>query len=85
MLNTWAREAQQATAAVVAPRRGHLPEGMVHGMRVLGLDPLRPWTAVRAYRACDADIYHSQDTSLGMAFARLAAPQAKHVVTFPHR
>jgi glycosyltransferase involved in cell wall biosynthesis len=68
--------------SVVVPRRGQLQEGRVDGMDVLGYDPLRPWTAWRAYRAVGADIYHSQDTALGTALARLAAPAAKHMVTF---
>jgi glycosyltransferase involved in cell wall biosynthesis len=68
--------------SVVVPRRGQLQEGLVDGMRVRGFDGFRPWTAVPAYRACGADIYHSQDTSLGTALARLAMPRAKHMVTF---
>jgi glycosyltransferase involved in cell wall biosynthesis len=68
--------------SVVAPRRGQLAEGMVDGMLVMGFDPWRPWTAVDCYRECKADIYHSQDTSMGTALARLAMPKAKHIVTF---
>ena len=51
-------------------------------MHVLGFDPLRPWSGLQAYRAVGADVYHSQDTALGTALARLAAPRAKHMVTF---
>jgi len=68
--------------SVVVPRRGQLQEGMVDGMRVLGFDSFRPWSAVRAFRACQADIYHAQDTSLGIPLARLAMPRGKQVVTF---
>ena len=67
---------------VVVPRRKDVEEGVVDGMRVVGFEPLRPWTALRIYRACGADIFHSQDTSMAIALARLAAPQAKHMVTF---
>lgn len=68
--------------SVVVPRRKQLEEGTIDGMRVLGFDPLRPWDALRIYRQCNADIYHSQDISLAIALAKLAAPRAKHVVTF---
>jgi len=67
---------------VVVPRRGKLREGVVDGMTVMGFDPVKPWTAVAAYRACGADVYHAQDTSLGLPLARWAMPKAKHLVTF---
>ncbi len=70
------------TVSVIVPRRGDLQEGVVDGMRVIGFDPHRPWTAIAAYRACAADIYHSQDTSMGTVYARIAGGGARHVVTF---
>jgi glycosyltransferase involved in cell wall biosynthesis len=54
----------------------------VDGMSVFGFEPLRPGAALAAYRACGADIFHSQDTSLGTALAQLAVPRARHIVTF---
>lgn len=70
------------TVSVLVPRRGSLQEGMVDGMRVVGYDARRPWAALAAYRACGADIHHSQDTSMGTVYARLAGGTARHVVTF---
>lgn len=34
------------------------------------------------YKMIDADIYHSQEPSLGTALAQISAPNKKHVVTF---
>lgn len=34
------------------------------------------------YKACDADIYHSEDASSGSYFAMKAMPDRKHVITF---
>lgn len=34
------------------------------------------------YRACDADIYHSEDLSTGTYYAMKANPERKHIVTF---
>jgi glycosyltransferase involved in cell wall biosynthesis len=34
------------------------------------------------YRMIDADIFHSQEPSLGTALARMGAPERKHIVTF---
>lgn len=52
------------------------------GMRVFEFNPRKPWSAVRLFRDADADVYHSQDTSLGSAVAMLAAPRRRHIVTF---
>ena len=70
------------TVSVIVPRRGDLQEGNVDGMQVIGFDANRPWSAVAAYRATRADIFHSQDTSMGTAYARMAGGPARHVVTF---
>jgi glycosyltransferase involved in cell wall biosynthesis len=52
------------------------------GMTVRQFDPWQPWRAVHHYRAVDADIYHSQDTSLGTRLAMLAMPRRAHAITF---
>ena len=51
-------------------------------MQVIGFDASRPWNAVAAFRATRADLFHSQDTSMGTAYARMAGGLARHVVTF---
>jgi glycosyltransferase involved in cell wall biosynthesis len=67
---------------VLVPRRGRIPEGIIDGMEVRPYDVFDPASALKAFRACGADVFHSQDPSMGTAIARLAVPSARHVVTF---
>jgi glycosyltransferase involved in cell wall biosynthesis len=69
---------------VVVPRRAtdRSMSYTLDGMRVFEFNPRKPWSAVRLFRAADADVYHSQDTSLGSAVAMLAVPRRRHIVTF---
>jgi glycosyltransferase involved in cell wall biosynthesis len=69
---------------IVVPRRtpGHAESYALDGIQVFEFDPRRPWSAARLFRAVNADVYHSQDTSLGSAVAVLAAPDRRHVITF---
>ena len=76
-----ARRGVEVTA-VVPQRRGQRPVEQVDGVTVLGFPPHAPWRAAELYRACDADIYHSQEPSFGTVVAARAAPDRKHVVTF---
>ncbi len=55
---------------------------MLEGMRVRLYSPRRPLSSIALYRDCDADLYHSQDASLGTLLAMLAMPRAKHLITF---
>jgi glycosyltransferase involved in cell wall biosynthesis len=70
--------------SVVVPRRSETyPERYeLDGMTVHQYRPARPWQAIRSFREVRADVYHSQDTSLGTFLARVAASSAAHVVTF---
>lgn len=70
--------------SIVVPRRSPVyPDRYeLDGMPVYQYRPDRPWQAVRVFRELDADVFHSQDTSLGTALARVAKPAAAHVVTF---
>ena len=70
--------------SVVVPRRSPTrPDRYeLDGMSVHQYHPDRPWQAVGMYRSLGADIYHSQDTSVGTALAQVAAPSAAHLVTF---
>jgi glycosyltransferase involved in cell wall biosynthesis len=76
------RRGLQVTAVV--PRRGdEFPDEYERdGVRVLQFNPRRPWTAVGLFRRISADVYHSQDTSLGTRLALYARPQSRHVITF---
>lgn len=68
---------------VVVPRRSenHPDIYELDGMTVRQYRPHQPWVAWRIFRSCRADVYHSQDASVGTAIARWAAPDSRHVVT----
>jgi glycosyltransferase involved in cell wall biosynthesis len=67
---------------VVTPGRGKQPESeVVDGVRVLSYPPHSLGTQYRLLRECGAEIYHSQEPSLGTWLAMKAAPQRVHVVT----
>lgn len=67
----------------IVPRRGDQgPCESLDGMTVLGFRPHDLGEAYRLYRDCDADIYHSQEPSLGTWLAMRARPDRKHVITF---
>jgi glycosyltransferase involved in cell wall biosynthesis len=51
-------------------------------MCVYGFKPLDLVSAFRIYQEVDADIYHSQEPSLGSYLAMKAKPERKHIVTF---
>jgi glycosyltransferase involved in cell wall biosynthesis len=67
--------------AVVPQRPGQRPEEELDGMTVLGFPQFEPWKALGLYRKCNADIYHSQEASLGSYLAMRAAPPRKHKIT----
>lgn len=77
-----ARRGVRVTAVV--PRRSpdRPDEYDLDGMTVLQFDPRRPWNAIAQFRRCDADVYHSQDTSLGTRLAMMARAHRKHLITF---
>jgi glycosyltransferase involved in cell wall biosynthesis len=76
-----ARRGIRVSAAV--PRRAGQPRiAELDGIRVHGLTPMELLGAGDAYRRIGADIYHSQEPSLGTFVAVRSAPEARHVVTF---
>ncbi|MGB7933022.1 MAG: glycosyltransferase family 4 protein [Gammaproteobacteria bacterium] len=68
--------------AVVPQRAGQQPEEILDGITVLAFPQSQPWKALQLYRQCNADIYHSQEASLGSYLAIRAAPDSKHLITF---
>ncbi len=67
----------------IVPRRGaQRPREVLDGMTVCSFPRHDFREAFRLYRDCDADIYHSQEPSLGTWLAQCARPHRKHVVTF---
>jgi glycosyltransferase involved in cell wall biosynthesis len=69
---------------IIVPRRarGYPATCQLDGMTIHQFNPLAPWSILALYRACGADIYHSQDASLGTFLALKAMPGRKHVITF---
>lgn len=81
--------ARGAEVYVTMPRRdGQAPVERLGAVNVVsyksplyvGLGRARPYAGL--YRALDADIYHSQEPSLGTALAQIGAPAKRHLVTF---
>jgi glycosyltransferase involved in cell wall biosynthesis len=71
----------QVTAIV--PRRGDQKEvEYLDGIKVLGFNYREPLEMLRIYRDCDADIFHSQEPSLGTYIAYKLHPDKKHILTF---
>ncbi len=69
--------------AIVPRRHGDTDrEYSLNGIRVLTFAKHAVLSSADLYRLVDADIYHSQDPSLGTYLAMRAMPGRKHVVTF---
>jgi glycosyltransferase involved in cell wall biosynthesis len=67
---------------VVTPARGDQPAREdVEGVTVLSYPAHSLSTQYQLLRHCRADIYHSQEPSLGTWLARKAAPDSAHLVT----
>ncbi|MGD8346995.1 MAG: glycosyltransferase family 4 protein [Lysobacterales bacterium] len=70
-------------SAIVPRRSSQQPDHYeIDGITVYQYEPSRPWHGIRLLRACDADIYHSQDTSFTTFLAQVARPGSIHVITF---
>jgi hypothetical protein len=67
--------------AVVPRRQDQRPQEILNGIRVLGFPIAAPWMARELFANCNADIFHSQEPSMGTYFAMRARPDARHVVT----
>ena len=68
--------------AIVPRRMGQKPVEMLDGIRVLGFESRRPFSAIDLIREADAELYHSQEPSFGTFLAQRTMPDRKHVVTF---
>lgn len=70
---------------VIVPRRGaglEPRDAEVDGMRVAWFSPTSPTSAWRVFRSSEADVFHSQEPSMGTWLAASARPDRRHVVTF---
>ena len=71
-----------SVTAVVPRRKGQAPIEDLDGLRVLSFRSRDLLSASRLYSQADADIYHSQEPSMGTYLAMRAMPERKHIVTF---
>lgn len=69
-------------SAVVPLRGDQRREEELDGMKVYGFPRWNLLASRSLYGLCDADIYHSQEPSLGATLAASARPDRKHAVTF---
>jgi glycosyltransferase involved in cell wall biosynthesis len=72
----------EVTAVVPQRQRGAEREYQLNGMRIIEFAKSSILWTLSLYRAVDADIYHSQEASLGTYMAMRAMPERKHIVTF---
>ena len=75
------RRGVQVTA-VVPRRKGQGAVENLDGIRVLSFKPRDFLTATRLFREANADVYHSQEPSMGTYLAQRAMPDRKHIMTF---
>ena len=69
--------------SAIVPRRGVQKEvEYLNGIKVFGFDYRKPFEMLRIFRDCDADIFHSQEPSMGTYIAQKTHPDKKHIVTF---
>ncbi|MGD2081737.1 MAG: glycosyltransferase family 4 protein [Chromatiales bacterium] len=71
----------EVTAVVPRPRGIAGMQAELDGVRVIGIDRNRPFGAAKAYRAVNADVYHSQQPSLASWVAQEAMPDRVHLAT----
>ena len=78
-----ARRGVEVCAVVPTPRGQPAQASLdVDGIRVLSFTPEKVASSKALYAQCDADIYHSQEATLGSYFAMRAMPDRKHLITF---
>lgn len=66
--------------AVVARGKGQKEVEELDGIKVLSFK--NPIESSKLYRECDADIYHSEEISIGSYIAMKTMPESKHILTF---
>jgi glycosyltransferase involved in cell wall biosynthesis len=68
--------------AVVPRRNDQKRVENLDGIRVLGFERSNPFSALPLLRQAEADIYHSEEPSLGTYLAMRAMPGRRHIITF---
>lgn len=67
--------------AVVPRRKGQKPVEELEGITVLSFPPRYILASKKLYQSCDADIYHSEEPTIGTYIAMKAMPKRKHIIT----
>jgi len=67
--------------AVVPRRKGQKPIENLDGITIYGYHPGTFLFARKPYRSCNADIYHSEEPSMGTYLAGKCMPEKVHIVT----
>jgi glycosyltransferase involved in cell wall biosynthesis len=72
--------------AVIPRRKGQKKVEYLDGFQVLSYPMHNPFVAVKAFKFCNADIYHSLQPSFASYLAMKSMPAKKHIITFrdPH-
>lgn len=69
-------------SAIVPRRPGQKAREELDGISVYGFTQNEIFSSGELYRWVDADVYHSEEPSLGTYLALQAAPHRKHIITF---
>lgn len=69
-------------SAVVPRRQGQKPVEELDGITVYSFPVRKLLDSVELYKKCDADIYHSEEPSIGTYLAKKAMPHKKHIAAF---
>ncbi|MGE5846820.1 MAG: glycosyltransferase family 4 protein [Ignavibacteria bacterium] len=67
--------------AVVPRRKNQLEFEVLDGIKVWSFPNFNPFSAKKLFKKCDADIYHSEEPSMGTFLAMKEMPQKIHLVT----
>jgi glycosyltransferase involved in cell wall biosynthesis len=67
--------------AVVPRYKGQRPVEELDGITILSFSPSFTLFSKKIYKACDADIYHSEEPTIGTYIAMKAMPNRKHIIT----
>ena len=67
--------------AVVPLRGNQQPRETLDGITIIGFPARNLLSSIKLYRQCNADIYHSEEPSMGTWLAQQAMPARKHIVT----
>ena len=67
--------------AVTLKRPDQPPVQELDGITVLGYSSTSILSSGKLYRECDADIYHSEEPSMGTYIAQKSMPDRKHIIT----